>query len=297
MSDFAHGPDTIALGDLEVRRLGFGAMRIPGEEVWGEPKDPAAAKAVLRRALDLGVNFVDTAWYYGPHVSHRFIRETLAPYPRDLVIATKLGGRRHPDKSWGPFAKPEELREGLEHDLRGLGLERIDVVHFRYIEGAGVPFLESFDALVEEQKRGRIRHLALSNVSAKRVEEALARAPIVAVQNAYNVGGGTSDFIRRTRAEVEDPEGVLALCEARGIAYVPFFPLAVGNHERVRPSLANVAKAHGVSTAQVALAWLLARSPVLLPIPGTSSVAHLEENWSARKIALTPADVTALATG
>lgn len=295
MTDFAHAPATIKLGDLEVRRLGFGAMRIPGPEVWGEPADPARAKAVLRRAVELGVNFIDTAWYYGPHVSHRFIAETLRPYPKDLVLATKLGGMRKPDKSWGPYARPEQLREGLEHDLRGLGLERIDVVHFRFIESAGVPFLESFDALVEEQKRGRIRHLAVSNVSVKRVEEALGRAPIVAVQNAYNVGGGSSEFIKRTHAEVENPDAVLALCEKRGIAYIPFFPLAVGQHDRIRPALADVAKKHGATTAQIAIAWLLARSPVMLPIPGTSSVEHLEENWSARSIHLTPAEVDALA--
>lgn len=294
MNDFAHAPATITLGDLEVRRLGFGAMRLPGEEVWGEPDDPGRAKAVLRRAVDLGVNFIDTAWYYGPHISNRYIAEALHPYPSDLVIATKLGGRRFDDKSWGAHARPEELREGLEHDLRELRLERIDVVHFRFIERSGVPFLESFDALLEEQKRGRIRHLALSNVSAARVEEALARGPVVAVQNAFNIGGGGGELVKRAHAEVQDPEGVLDLCERRGIAYVPFFPLAVGQHERIRPALADVAKKRGATTAQIALAWLLARSTVMLPIPGTSSVEHLEENWSARTIELTPEEVAAL---
>ena len=296
MSDFAHGPDTIALGDLEVRRLGFGAMRLPGPEVWGEPANPERAKAVLRRVVELGMSFVDTAWYYGPDVSNRLIAETLRPYPRDLVIATKLGGRRHPDKSWGPFSKPEQLREGLETDLRQLRLERIDVVHLRFMPIAGVPFLEALGALRDEQKRGRIRHIALSNVGTKEILAALEGGPIVAVQNAYNVGGGSGEIIRRTHAEVQDPDAVLELCTERGIAYLPFFPLAVGQHERVRPALATIAKAHGATPAQIALAWLLARSPVMLPIPGTSTPEHLEENWAARKIQLTPAEVQSLAS-
>ncbi len=296
MSDFAHGPDTIVLGDLEVRRLGFGAMRLPGPEVWGEPANPERAKAVLRRVVELGMTLIDTAWYYGPDVSNRLIAETLRPYPSDLVIATKLGGRRHPDKSWGPFLKPAELREGLETDLRQLHLERIDVVHLRFMPIAGVPFLEALGALRDEQKRGRIRHIALSNVGTKEILAALGGGPIVAVQNAYNVGGGSGEIIRRTHAEVHDPDAVLELCTKRGIAYLPFFPLAVGQHERVRPALATIAKTHGATPAQIALAWLLARSPVMLPIPGTSSPEHLEENWAARKIQLTPAEVQSLAS-
>ncbi|HEY1954587.1 MAG TPA: aldo/keto reductase [Polyangiaceae bacterium] len=297
MNEFAHGPDTITLGDLKVRRLGFGAMRLPGKDVWGEPDSPERAKAVLRRVVDLGIQFVDTAWFYGPDVANRLIAETLHPYPRDLVIATKLGGRRLPDKGWAPFIKPEELREGLETDLRQLRLERIDVVHLRFMPVAGVPFLEAFDALREEQKRGRIRHIALSNVGTKEILAALERSEIVGVQNAYNVGGGKGEFLRLTHAEVEQPDDVLDLCTKRGIAYIPFFPLAVGQHERVRPALATIAKRHGATPAQIALAWLLARSPAMLPIPGTSSPEHVEENWAARKIELTADEVATLAAG
>src|SRR6476659_1935158 len=161
--------DTITLGDLEVQRLGYGAMRLPGKDVWGEPEDPARARTVLRRAVDLGINFIDTAWYYGPLVANRLIVEALHPYPRDLVIATKLGGKRLPDKSWAPATRPEELRKGCEDDLRTLKLDRADVVHFRFIH-SDVPFLESFDALVELQREGKIRHLALSNVTSDQVD-------------------------------------------------------------------------------------------------------------------------------
>lgn len=293
-TDFAHGPDTIKLGDLEVRRLGFGAMRLPGKEVWGDPDDPAAARAVVRRVVELGINFIDTSWYYGPHVSNRLIAEALHPYPRDLVIATKLGGMRTPDKGWGPFARPEQLREGLEHDLRVLRRDHIDVVHFRYTGFAKVPFMESLGALIDEQAKGKIRHLALSNVGRAQLEEAKQRTSIVAVQNMYNVGGGGGEAAKMAHAEVEDPEGVLELCTREGIAYLPFFPLAVGNHDKVKPALAAIAKKHDASTAQIAIAWLLARSPVMLPIPGTSRVSHLEENWASRKIALSDEERAAI---
>ena len=289
-------PATIKLGDLEVARMGYGAMRLPGKEVWGEPVDRERAKHVLRRVVELGINLIDTAWFYGPHVANRLIAEALHPYPEGLVIATKLGGMRTPDKGWGPFAKPEQLREGLEHDLRVLKLERIDVVHLRFGAWSGVPFLESLDALVEEKRKGRIRHIALSNVSAKQIASALERTPIVAVQNMYTVGGGGGEFAKQTHAEVEDPEGALAFCTERGIAFLPFFPLAVGNVGE-RPAVAAIAKARGITPAQVALAWLLARSPVMLPIPGTSSAPHLEENWAARDIDLTAAEVESLAFG
>jgi pyridoxine 4-dehydrogenase len=294
-NDFAHPPATLRLGDLEVHRLGFGAMRLPGNEVWGPPDDPERARTVLRRAIALGINFIDTAWYYGPFIANQLIAETLFPYPADLVIATKLGGKRLPDKGWAAAARPEELRSGCEDDLRTLRRERLDVVHLRFTESSGVPFLESLDAMIALQKEGNIRHLALSNVSSARVEEALARTPIVAVQNLFNVTGGSGRLAKLTHAEVESPESVLDLCTQRGIAYLPFFPLAVGNIATERPGLVEVAKRHGATTAQIALAWLLARSKVMLPIPGTSSPAHLEENWGARRIALGPEDIAALA--
>ncbi len=286
---FAYAPSTLRLGDLEVCRFGYGAMRLPGKDVWGEPANPDSARDVLRRAVELGINFIDTAWYYGPFVSNRLIMEALHPYPRDLVIATKLGAKRLPDKSWAPAARPEELRAGCEDDLRTLRLERIDVVHLRYTGasgGSGVPFAESLDALIALKAEGKIRHLALSNVSRTELQSALLRTPIVAVQNMFNVAGGGGQLAKVTRTEVDDPEAVLELCTAQGIAFIPFFPLAMGNVAAVQPALVEVARSRGATPAQVALAWLLARSPVMLPIPGTSSVAHLEENWVSHRILL-----------
>lgn len=288
---------TIQLGDLEVRRLGFGAMRLPGKDVWGEPEDPARARAVLRRVIDLGINFIDSSWYYGPHVANRLIAETLYPYPDDLVIASKLGGRRTPDKGWAAFSRPEQLREGCEHDLRDLRRDVLDVVHLRYIGAPGAaPFLESLDAMIELKREGKIRHLALSNVNATQLAQALERTPIVAVQNLFNIAGGGGGLAKLTHAEVDDPEAVLAACEAHRIAYLPFFPLGTGAFTSPTPATAAAAKQHGATPAQIAIAWLLARSPVILPIPGTSSPAHLEENWNARSIALSPDEVVAIAT-
>jgi pyridoxine 4-dehydrogenase len=287
---------TIRLGDLEVRRLGFGAMRLPGKDVWGEPEDPARARAVLRRVRELGINFIDSSWYYGPHVANRLIAEVLYPYPKDLVIASKLGGKRTPDKGWAAFTRPDELRQGCEHDLRELRRDVLDVVHLRYVAAPGTaPFLESLDAMIDLQKEGKIRHLALSNVNARQLAQALERTPIVAVQNLFNVGGGSGQLARATHAAVDDPEAVLAACEQRGIAYLPFFPLGAGSLAQPQPAIAAAATRHRATPAQIAIAWLLARSPVMLPIPGTSSPAHLEENWKARTIALTSAEVDAIA--
>ncbi len=292
-STYAHSPSTLRLGDIEVQRLGFGAMRLPGKDVWGEPDDPARAIAVVRRAVDLGINFIDTSWYYGPLVSNRIIAEALHPYPKDLVIATKLGGKRLPDKGWAPFIRPEELKRGCEEDLRSLKLDRIDVVHLRYMK-TDVPFLESLDAMIAMQKEGKIRHIALSNVGVPLIEQALERTPIVAVQNMFNVHRGGGFLARVTHAEVDDPESVLALCEERGIAYLPFFPLVVGNLGQ-HGGVAEVAKRHGKTPAQIGIAWLLARSKAMLPIPGTGSPEHLEENWAARHIALSDEDMRAIA--
>ena len=295
--DFAHAPATIVLGDLEVQRMGYGAMRLPGKDVWGEPDDPARARAVLRRAVELGINFIDTAWFYGPLVANELLAAALHPYPRDLVIATKLGGKRLPNKGWAPALRPEELRKGAEDDLRTLRLERLDVVHLRHMPGAGVPMLESLDVLLAMQSEGKIRHIGLSNVNAAELQEALARTPIVAVQNMFNVSGGGGAMAKLSHAEVDDPEGVLDLCTRKSIAYLPFFPLAVGSVGRDKPVLAAIAEKHGASSAQIALAWLLARSPVMLPIPGTSSPSHLEENWDARRIALTPDECASIRRG
>ncbi len=296
MNDFALAPSTIRLGDLEVVRLGFGAMRLPGKDVWGEPENPDRARQVLTQVVALGMNFIDSSWYYGPHVSNRLIAETLYPYPRDLVIASKLGGMRTPDKGWGAFSTPEQLREGCEHDLRGLRRDVLDIVHFRYIGAPGtVPFLESLEALIALKKEGKIRHLGLSNVNAAQVELALTKTPIVAVQNLFNIAGGTGRLARMSHAEVESPEAVLALCEAKGIAYLPFFPLGAGMMGKPQPALTAAAAKYGVSPAQISIAWLLARSKVMLPIPGTSSPEHLVENWNARKVSLTAEEVQAIA--
>lgn len=292
---YGHAPATIRLGDLEVQRIGYGAMRLPGKDAWGEPDDPARARKVVRRAVELGINFIDTAWFYGPLVANQLIAEALYPYPRHLVIATKLGGKRLPNKGWAPALRPEELRKGAEDDLRTLRLERLDVVHLRHMPAAGVPLLESLDVLVAMQAEGKIRHVALSNVNARELEQALARTPIVAVQNMFNVSGGSGAFAKQTHSEVDDPQAVLDLCTDKGIAYAPFFPLAAGNVAQHKPVLAAIADEHHASPAQIALAWLLARSPVMLPIPGTSSVAHLEENWDARRIVLSSDEVAAIA--
>jgi aryl-alcohol dehydrogenase-like predicted oxidoreductase len=293
---FAHEPGTLRLGDLEVVRLGYGAMRLPGPDVWGEPEDPARARAVLRRVVALGINLIDSAWFYGPHVANRLIKETIHPYPRDLVIASKLGGKRLPNKGWAPFCRPEELREGCETDLRELGREALDVAHLRYMGKASpVPFAESLDAMIALKREGKIRHLALSNVGPTELEYALARTPIVSVQNLYSVAGGGGAMARATHAEVDSPERVLEMCTKLGIAFMPFFPLGVGAHAQPGAPIAAAAERHRVSPAQIALAWLLARSPVMLPIPGTSRPEHLEENWAARTIRLTPEEVESIA--
>jgi pyridoxine 4-dehydrogenase len=293
---FAHSPSTIRLGDLEVIRLGFGAMRLPGPEIWGEPEDPARAREVVKRVVPLGMNLIDSAWYYGPHVSNRLIAETLYPYPKDLVIASKLGGKRLPDKGWAPFLRPEELREGCETDLRELRREVLDVVHLRHMgKWAPVPFAESLDAMIALKKEGKIRHIGLSNVGPAELEAALARTPIVSVQNIYSVSGGGGEMARRTHAVVESPDKVLEICEERGIAFMPFFPLGVGAHAKPTAALAAAAERHRATPAQIALAWLLARSKVMLPIPGTSRPEHLEENWAARSIRLEQQEVEAIA--
>lgn len=280
---FAHGPETIKLGDLEVRRLGYGAMRLPGKEVWGDPPDPVTAHAVLRRAIELGINFIDTAWYYGPLVANRLIVESLHPYPRDLVIATKLGAKRMPDKSWVSAMTPEELRAGIDTDLETLQLEQLPLVHLRWIgDRAPISFTEALDVLIEQQKVGKIRHLALSNVTAAQLDQALAKTPIVAVQNLYNLTGSSGPV-----PVASDPEAVLAKCEEKGIAFLPFFPLAMGALAGgASATLQAVARRLGCTPAQLSIAWLLARSPVMLPIPGTGKIAHLEENAGAVHVAL-----------
>jgi pyridoxine 4-dehydrogenase len=291
MQDFAHSPATIRLGDREVRRLGFGAMQIPGPMVWGEPKDPERARAVLRRVVSLGIQVIDTSWYYGPHVSNRFIVETLHPYPKDLVIVTKLGGKRTPDKGWVSALRPEELRQGCEEDLRSLRLDCVEVVNLRWIGHTDVPFAEALDAMIALKKEGKIRHISLSNVSLAQIGQAIERTPIVGVENLYNVAAGEKRLGSLPHATVADQEKIVDLCAAKGMVFMPFFSLAIPGTSFKSAAVAAVAKRHGKTEAQIATAWCLARSPAILPIPGTCSVAHLEENWDARAIALSKEDI------
>jgi pyridoxine 4-dehydrogenase len=259
-------------GELEVNRLGFGAMRITGDGVWGEPDDVDEARAVLRRAPELEVDLIDTADAYGPFVSERLIAETLYPYPDGLVIATKGGLERDGPGSWRRNGRPEHLREACEGSLQRLRLERIDVYQLHAVDPE-VGVEDSVGALAELQADGLIRHVGLSNVGVEEIERARAIVPIVSVQNRYNlVDRGSED--------------VLDHCEREGIAFIPWFPLATGGLADHAGPLARIADAHGAAPAQVAIAWLLARSPVMLPIPGTASVAHLVENVAGASLTL-----------
>ena len=265
-------------GDLPVNRFGFGAMRITGEGIWGEPADREECKRVLRRAVALGINFIDTADSYGPEVSERLIAETLHPYPEDLVIATKGGLLRPGPGEWEPDGRPEHLRAACEGSLKRLRVEQIDVYQFHRPDPK-VPFEESVGALVELKAQGKIRHIGLSNVTVEQVERAQKFTPIVSVQNRYSVFERTS-------------EPVLDFCSLEQIAFLPWRPVEGG--ALVDGAVAQIARRNNAKPSQVALAWLLAHSPVMLPIPGTSRVAHLEENLGAAALELAPADLAEL---
>ena len=254
-------------GDLPVHRLGFGAMRLTGEGVWGEPPDHAAAIAVLRRAVELGITLIDTADSYGPEVSERLIAEALYPYPRQLVIATKAGLDRPGPNKWTPNGRPAHLRAACEGSLRRLKLERIDLYQLHRIDPA-VPMGDQIGTLKRLQDDGKIRHIGLSEVSVAEIERARRLVPIVSVQNRYNLVD-------------RQYEHVLDYCGREGIGFLPWFPLATGRLARAGSPLVRVAEQLRATPAQVALAWLLRRSPVMLPIPGTASVKHLEENVGA----------------
>src|ERR1700680_767262 len=262
---------TLSLGgELTVNRLGFGAMRITGDGVWGPPKDPAAAIAVLRRAVELGVNFIDTADSYGPNVSEQLIAEALAPYPTDLVIATKGGWNRPGPNQWTHDASPAHLREAVEGSLKRLRLDRIGVYQ-RDAAEPGVPLDASIETLANMQSQGKIRLVALSNVTVDHIERARKIVPIVSGKNRYS-------FAEREWDHVVD------YCERNEIAFIPWFPLGAGTV--AGKLLERIAKARQVKPIQVALAWLLKRSPIVLPIPGTSSISHLEENVQAASLPL-----------
>jgi len=267
-------------GDLEVRRLGFGAMRITGSGVWGEPDDPAAARELLRRVVQAEVNLIDTADSYGPEVSENLIAQALHPYPEGLVIATKGGFTRPGPGVWNPAGRPERLKRCCEDSLRRLKLERIDLYQLHTVDPQ-VPIEDSVAALAELQEEEKIRHIGLSNVTVDQLERAQQVAPVVSVQNRYNVADRGS-------------EEVLEACEETGLAFLPWFPLGTGRLTGHGGPLDEVAQAHSATPAQVALAWLLARSPVTLPIPGTSSIAHFEENLESTELELSQEEMALL---
>jgi pyridoxine 4-dehydrogenase len=266
-------------GDLTVRRIGFGAGRLLGPNFYGEPADPEAARAVLRRAVELGVELIDTADSYGPEINERQIAAALFPYPSNAVIATK-GGYTRPRRSWVPDGRPEHLGAACEGSLRRLRLDRIDLYQLHGPD-PNVPLEESVDALDALRRQGKIRHIGLSNVNTAELRDMRKIAPIAAVQNEYNIAQRESD-------------DVVEACQEAGIAFLAYFPIDAGALAATRGALAAVAKQHRATPAQIALAWLLHRSPAIVPIPGTSSLRHLEENVAAAKISLTEENLTAL---
>ncbi|MEW2476635.1 aldo/keto reductase [Micromonospora gifhornensis] len=269
-------------GDLTVDRLGYGAMQITGPGVWGDPKDPAEAVRVLRRAYELGVTFIDTADSYGPFVSELLIKEALHPYADDLLIATKAGLSRSGPGDWRPLGRPEYLRQQCELSLRHLGLESIGLYQLHRID-AKVPLADQLGELVLLKEEGKIRHIGLSEVTVEQIEAARQIAPIASVQNLYNL----------VNRKAED---VVTYCENNDIAFIPWYPIATGELARPGGPLDAISTEHGATPAQLALAWLLRRSPVMLPIPGTSSVAHLEENVAAAQVTLTDTEYETLST-
>ncbi|MFF0471622.1 aldo/keto reductase [Micromonospora zamorensis] len=268
-------------GDVTVNRLGYGAMQITGPGVWGDPKDPAEAVRVLRRAIEMGVTFIDTADSYGPFVSELLIREALHPYADDLVIATKAGLSRSGPGDWRALGRPEYLRQQCELSLRHLGLDRIPLYQLHRIDPK-VPLADQLGELALLREEGKIQHIGLSEVSVAQIEESRAITTIASVQNLYNLANRSA-------------EDVLEYCERNDLAFIPWFPIATGELAKPGGPLDAISTEHGASPAQLALAWLLRRSPVMLPIPGTSSVAHLEENVSAADVRLTDDEFEALA--
>ena len=264
-------------GDMVVRRMGFGAMRITGSGIWGDPPDAGQAKATLRRAVELGVNFIDTADSYGPHVSEELIAETLYPYPDDLVIATKGGLVRPGPGRWDADGRPEHLREACEGSLRRLRLDQIPLYQFHAPDPA-VPLAESLGMLVQLKNEGKIRHIGVSNVSGNQLRAAEQITPVVSVQNRYNAADRKS-------------EAMVDTCELEQLAFLPWAPIQQADSN---PAVAQAAKRHGASPRQIVLAWLLARSPQILPIPGTGSPEHVETNIAAAAIELAPGEITAI---
>lgn len=281
---------TIAAGSkspLVVNRLGYGTMRLTGEGIYGEPPNRPEALQILKRAVESGVNFLDTADYYGEDVTNRLIAEALYPYPADLVICTKVGGARKPDKSWIPFNKPENLRTSIENNLRTLKIEQVTLVHFRAM-GDPTSFEAGLEAMFKMQEEGKILHVGVSNVSAKDLETALKMGSIATVENMYGHAQRTS--VNQAYGETHGGGEVLEICERKGIPLIPFFSLVHGIAKK-DSRVAEIAQKYSVSEAQVNIAWLLHKSPWILPIPGTSSLKHFEENLKAADIALSEEDM------
>ena len=281
-SPLASDAGTITIGGRTAPRMGFGAMRLPGPGVWGPPADREKALTVCRRAVELGIRVIDTAWYYGDNVSNEILAAALRPYPEDLMFITKLGGKRTPDGGWAGAMRPEELREGCENDLRALGVESVPVAHLRWIDHGTeeVPFAEALGAMIELRDAGKIEHIGLSTVTVDQIREAEGSIEVASVSNAY------SPLDRSDEAVVDH-------CTARGIPYLPYFPLAMGSV--VDPgAVSEVAAEHDATPVQVALSWLLHRSPWMLPIPGTGDPEHLVENVAAGALQLDDASLARL---
>ena len=276
---------------LTVNRLGYGTMRLTGPEIWGEPADRPQALAILKKAVESGVNFLDTADYYGADVTNRLIAEALHPYPADLVICTKVGATRRPDKSWVPYNTPENLRTSIDNNLRTLRREQIQLVHLRLMGHGAVPLDEQLGAMFELQREGKIQHVGLSNVTRAELEAGLQLGDIATVENMYGYGQRTT----LTLPYGVNPGGeeVLDLCEAHGIPLIPFFSL-LNSLPKADSKIAKIAQQHGATEAQIYLAWLLHKSPWILPIPGTSSLAHFEENMKAANIELSAEEMAYL---
>jgi pyridoxine 4-dehydrogenase len=273
---------TVRIGDLTVPRMGYGAMRLPGPGIWGPPADRDEALRVVRRAVELGVRVIDTAWYYGLDTANEIIAEALRPYPDDLVLVTKLGGGRGDDGSWQAAVTPAELRAGNERDRRVLGVEAVPVTHLRWMETSDTNFAEALETMMAMRTEGKIQRIGLSSVTLEQLDLALEVTDIVTVSNHF---GQSHQVDAQT----------LVRCETDGMAYLPFFPLGAGGGITGSDEvLASVAAKYDATAAQIAIAWLLAKSPAILPIPGTSSVDHLEENIAAASIELDPDDVVLL---
>ena len=274
---------------LKVKRFGYGTMRLTGQGIWGEPANRPEALQILKQCIKSGINFIDTADYYGEDVTNRLIAEALYPYPEDLVICTKVGGARKPDKSWISFNRPENLRTSIENNLRTLKREQITLVHFRIIAEGGVPFKESMDAMFEMQKEGKILHVGVSNVNPAELKVAMAMGNIATVENMY----GHAQRISKEFAhggENRGGEEVLAICEENKIPLIPYFSLFQSMPQKDE-RISTIAKKYNATDAQINLAWLLYRSPWILPIPGTSSLKHFEENLKATEIKLSDEDM------